>query len=67
MNTTSKCDCGASWNWQTGVLSDNCDEPCRFAMGKSGEGDPPIPDKEFIEGYRAGYHAGYERRGIHGR
>ena len=53
--TTSVCHCGARLDWSTGEIErPNCDEPCRFVMQKSGEGDPPIPTQDFIEGYRAG-------------
>jgi len=60
MNTVSLCHCGAHLNWLTGETADCCDEPCRFVMQKSGEGDPPIPSQDFIEGYKAGHSIGLE-------
>ena len=54
MDTVSICRCGARWNWLTNKMSSNCEKPCRFVMGKSGEGVPPIPSREFIEGYLMG-------------
>ncbi len=54
INTTSVCHCGAKLNWLTGTVTYGCDEPCRFIMQKSGEGDPPIPTQDFILGYKAG-------------
>lgn len=54
MNTISQCQCGAQLNWLTDKMENPCEEPCRFVMGKSGEGTPPIPTQDFIEGYRAG-------------
>ena len=53
MTTISVCRCGARWDWLNDKLTNPCDEPCRFVMGKSGEGEPPIPSQDFIEGYRA--------------
>lgn len=52
--TTSVCRCGARLDWSTGELDKQCGESCRFVMQKSGEGNPPIPTHDFIEGYIAG-------------
>ena len=53
-NTVSVCcHCGARLDWLNDKLTHACDEPCRFVMKKSGEGEPPIPTEEFIAGYRA--------------
>ena len=52
--TTSLCQCGATLDWLDFYIQNSCDEPCRFAMGKSGEGKPPIPTEDFIRGYREG-------------
>ncbi len=49
----SICKCGAQLDWLEGLALNTCDEPCRFIMEKSGEGKPPIPTQEYIEGYRA--------------
>lgn len=58
-NTISICHCGAQIDWLDDSVAINvCGEPCRFVMMKSGEGKPPIPTAEFIEGYRAALYEG---------
>jgi len=57
MNTISKCSCGSRWDWLTDEQLTPCssDDPCRFNMRKEGEGNPPIPNGDFVEGFRLGY------------
>lgn len=35
--------CDGAW-FDDGTFVHGCGEPCRFVMGKEGEGEPPLPE-----------------------